>query len=305
MANAVVLLVVCGYLAWAGFNRLRSPGDVEVDAGLLIAFAAVGLLANAVSLVILRRSDTGSLNLRGAALEVTADLVGSALALGAGVVIALTGWVQADAVASLLIALLILPRSWSLLKESSAVLLEIAPAGLDLDDVRRHVAAMPGVIEVHDLHAWTITSGIPSLSAHVTVTDEALAEHGVGGILDRLVRVRRHPLRRPARDVPGRAGLAPLPRGPRRPARLGQVREDQLVPEVLVAGAEEAVVAHPVDLELGRAVALADLVGVAKRSWRSAMLAWLISASSVNEARSSAVVTSANRSSAWGTSTPR
>ena len=116
----------------------------------------------------------------------TADLVGSALALGAGVVIALTGWVQADAVASLLIALLILPRSWSLLKESSAVLLEIAPAGLDLDDVRRHVAAMPGVIEVHDLHAWTITSGIPSLSAHVTVTDEALAEHGVGGILDRL-----------------------------------------------------------------------------------------------------------------------
>ena len=159
---------------------------MEVDAGLLIAFAAVGLLANAVSLVILRRSDTGSLNLRGAALEVIADLVGSALALGAGVVIALTGWVQADAVASLLIALLILPRSWSLLKESSAVLLEIAPAGLDLDDVRRHVAAMPGVIDVHDLHAWTITSGIPSLSAHVTVTDEALAEHGVGGILDRL-----------------------------------------------------------------------------------------------------------------------
>ena len=88
--------------------------------------------------------------------------------------------------ASLLIAALILPRSWALLKESSAVLLEIAPAGLDLDAVRRHVAAMPGVVEVHDLHAWTITSGIPSLSAHVTVTDEALAEHGVGGILDRL-----------------------------------------------------------------------------------------------------------------------
>ena len=186
MANAIVLLVVCGYLAWAGVNRLRSPDDVEVEAGLLIAFAAVGLLANAVSLMVLRRSETGSLNLRGAALEVTADLVGSALALAAGVVIAVSGWVQADALASLLIAALILPRSWSLLKESSSVLLEIAPAGLDLDAVRRHVAAMPGVIEVHDLHAWTITSGIPSLSAHVTVTDEALAEHGVGGILDRL-----------------------------------------------------------------------------------------------------------------------
>ena len=186
LANAIVLLVVCGYLAWAGVNRLRSPDVVEVEAGLLIAFAAVGLLANAVSLMVLRRSETGSLNLRGAALEVTADLVGSALALAAGVVIAVSGWVQADALASLLIAALILPRSWSLLKESSSVLLEIAPVGLDLDAVRRHVAAMPGVIEVHDLHAWTITSGIPSLSAHVTVTDEALAEHGVGGILDRL-----------------------------------------------------------------------------------------------------------------------
>jgi cobalt-zinc-cadmium efflux system protein len=186
LANALVLLVVCGYLAYAGIDRLRHPGSVEVGAGLLIAFAAVGLLANAVSLAVLRRSDTGSLNLRAAALEVMADLVGSGTALAAGVVIALTGWVQADAIASLLIAVLILPRSWTLLRESAAVLLEQAPAGLDLDAVRRHVSGMPGVVEVHDLHAWTITSGIPSLSAHVTVTDEALAEHGVGGILDRL-----------------------------------------------------------------------------------------------------------------------
>ncbi|MBF4761828.1 cation transporter [Nocardioides islandensis] len=186
LANALVLLVVCGYLAYAGIDRLRHPGSVEVDAGLLIAFAAVGLLANAVSLTVLTRSETGSLNLRATALEVTADLVGSCTALAAGVVIALTDWVHADAIASLLIALLILPRSWTLLRESATVLLEQAPAGLDLEDVRRHVAEMPGVVEVHDLHAWTITSGIPSLSAHVTVTDEALAEHGVGGILDRL-----------------------------------------------------------------------------------------------------------------------
>jgi cobalt-zinc-cadmium efflux system protein len=186
MANAVVLLVVCGYLVWAGFGRLRHPGDVEVDAGLLIAFALVGLVANAVSLWVLKRSESGSLNVRGATLEVAADLVGSVLAISAGVVIAVSGWVQADAIASLLIAGLILPRSWSLLKESASVLLEIAPAGLDLDAVEAHIAGMEGVVEVHDLHAWTITSGIPSLSAHVTVTDEALAEHGVGGILDRL-----------------------------------------------------------------------------------------------------------------------
>jgi cobalt-zinc-cadmium efflux system protein len=186
MLNALVLLVVCGYLAWAGLHRLTHPGAVEVEAGTLIVFAAIGLAANAVSLTVLRGSETGSLNLRGASLEVLADLMGSATALVAGVVIALTGWTQADAVASLLIAAMILPRSLSLLKESSTVLLELAPAGLDLDDVRRHVAEMPGVLEVHDLHAWTITSGIPSLSAHVTVTDDALAERGVGGILDEL-----------------------------------------------------------------------------------------------------------------------
>ena len=184
MLNALVLLVVCGYLAYAGISRLAHPASV--DAGPMVAFALVGLVANAASLAILNRSDTGSLNLRGAANEVLADLVGSILAVVAGVVILLWGWDRADPLASLVIAVLILPRSLVLLKESASVLLEIAPAGLDLDDVRRHLLEMPGVVDVHDLHAWTITSGMPSLSAHVTVTPEALDEHGVGGILDRL-----------------------------------------------------------------------------------------------------------------------
>ncbi|MBA2954859.1 cation diffusion facilitator family transporter [Nocardioides sp. MAH-18] len=184
MVNALVLLVVCGYLAWAGISRLADPTDV--DAGPMVAFALVGLLANAVSLTILNRSDTGSLNLRGAANEVLADLVGSILAVVAGLTILFWDWERADPLASLLIAALILPRSVVLLKESAAVLLEIAPAGMDLDDVRRHLLEMPGVVDVHDLHAWTITSGMPSLSAHVTVTEEALAEHGVGGLLDQL-----------------------------------------------------------------------------------------------------------------------
>jgi cobalt-zinc-cadmium efflux system protein len=184
MVNALVLLVVCGYLAWAGISRLADP--TPVDAGPMVAFALVGLVANAVSLVILNRSDTGSLNLRGAANEVLADLVGSVLAVAAGVAILLWGWERADPIASLVIAVLILPRSVVLLKESAAVLLEIAPAGMDLDDVRRHLLEVPGVVDVHDLHAWTITSGMPSLSAHVTVTEEALAAHGVGGLLDQL-----------------------------------------------------------------------------------------------------------------------
>jgi cobalt-zinc-cadmium efflux system protein len=184
LLNALVLLGVCGYLLYAGIARLGEPE--HVDAGPMIAFAAVGLVANGVSMLVLSRSETGSLNLRGAATEVFGDLIGSLLAIAAGVVILTTGWQRADPVASLLIAVLILPRSLMLLRDSAAVLLEIAPHDLDLDEVERHLRAMPGVVDVHDLHAWTITSGIPSLSAHVTVTDAALAEHGVGAILDQL-----------------------------------------------------------------------------------------------------------------------
>jgi cobalt-zinc-cadmium efflux system protein len=184
MANALVLLVVCGYLAYAGLARLGDPTPVR--AGPLMAFAAVGLLANGISVLVLRGSETGSLNLRGASTEVLADLLGSCLALAAGVVIWFTGFQRADPIASLLIAVMILPRSLVLLRDSAVVLLEIAPVGLDLEEVRRHLAAVPGVVDVHDLHAWTITSGMPSLSAHVTVTDDALGDHGVGAILDRL-----------------------------------------------------------------------------------------------------------------------
>lgn len=184
MLNALVLLGVCGYVGYAGITRLGDPSPV--DAAPMVAFATFGLLANAVSLTVLSRSDTGSLNLRGAANEVLADLLGSVLAIAAGVVVWTTGWERADAVASLLIAVMILPRALSLLRDSAVVLLEIAPAGLDLTDVRRHLVEVPGVVDVHDLHAWTITSGMPSLSAHVTVTDEALADRGVGPILDQL-----------------------------------------------------------------------------------------------------------------------
>jgi cobalt-zinc-cadmium efflux system protein len=186
LVNAVALLVVCGYLAYAGVTRLQQPEDV--DAAPMIGFAAVGLVANALSLLVLNRSRTGSLNLRGAATEVFADLLGSVLALAAGVVILATGYDRADSIATLLIAVLVLPRALLLLRDSAVVLLEIAPAGLDLADVRQHLLGVPGVTDVHDLHAWTITSGIPSLSAHVTVTDACLAERGVGATLDELCR---------------------------------------------------------------------------------------------------------------------
>jgi cobalt-zinc-cadmium efflux system protein len=182
LVNAVVLLGVCGFLAFEGIRRLVRPSDVET--GSMLAFAVVGLLANAVSLSLLVHRRDSSLNMRGAYLEVLGDLVGSALVVVAAIVIAATGFVRADSIASLAIAVLILPRSYGLLRDAVAVLLETTPADLDLDDVRDHLREVDGVVDVHDLHAWTITSGMPSLSAHVTVTDACLADRGVGPLLD-------------------------------------------------------------------------------------------------------------------------
>ncbi len=182
LVNAVVLLGVCGYLAWTGIGRLSDPPDV--DGAGLVGFAVVGLLANAASLSLLRGGDSSSLNLRGAINEVFADMLGSVLAIAAGVAIWVADWQYADPIASLLIAAMILPRAVLLIRDSGRVLLEIAPADLDLDDVVHHLTHAPGVVNVHDLHAWTITSGMISLSAHVTVTDEILDELGVGAVLD-------------------------------------------------------------------------------------------------------------------------
>ncbi len=182
LVNAVVLLGVCGYLAVEGVRRLVDPSEVET--GPMLVFALVGLVANGVSLALLARRKDASLNMRGAYLEVLGDLFGSALVVVAAVVIMTTGFTRADPLVSLVIAVLILPRSYGLLRDAVNVLLETTPADLDLDDVRDHLREVPGVVDVHDLHAWTITSGMPVLSAHVTVTDSCLEQRGVGSLLD-------------------------------------------------------------------------------------------------------------------------
>ncbi len=186
VVNAVVLLGVCGVLGWTALRRLIEPTEVH-GVGML-GFALVGLAANALSLTVLMRADRSSLNIRGAFLEVLTDTLGSLFAIVAAVVIATTGFLRADALATLAIAVLILPRSVSLLRDAGAVLLEVAPAGLDLDEVHRHLSEVDGVVDVHDLHAWTITSGMASLSVHVSVTDEVLAARGPGPVLDALSR---------------------------------------------------------------------------------------------------------------------
>jgi cobalt-zinc-cadmium efflux system protein len=171
IANAVLLFGVAGFILFEAWQRLSAPP--EVTSGLMLAVALLGLAANAVSLFLLRHAQAQSLTMRGAYLEVMGDLAGSAAVLVAAIVIATTGWLQADAIASVVIALLILPRTFALLRDATDVLLEATPKGIDIEHVRRHILDAPGVIDCHDLHAWTITSGMNVVSAHVIVADGA------------------------------------------------------------------------------------------------------------------------------------
>ena len=181
--NAAALLAVTGWVLVTAIRRLDSPGEVET--GTMLAVALLGLVANAVSLLVLSGADRDNLNVRGAYLEVLADLLGSVAVVAAAVVIAVTGFDRADAVVAVGIAIAVVPRALRLLREAVDVLLEATPKGVDLEHVRSHLLAEDGVLDVHDLHAWTITSGLPVLSAHV-VLDEAVLALGNGPVLDRL-----------------------------------------------------------------------------------------------------------------------
>lgn len=169
--NAVLLGGVAAYVLYQAWSRLNSPPAVE--AGLMLVVAVVGLAANGVSLVLLRRGKDESLNVRGAYLEVLGDFAGSVAVIVAALVIAITGWTFADVLASILIAVLILPRAFALLRDVADVLMEATPKGVDMAHVRQHILDAPGVVDCHDLHAWTITSGMNVVSAHVVLDQDA------------------------------------------------------------------------------------------------------------------------------------
>jgi cobalt-zinc-cadmium efflux system protein len=181
--NAVLLLAVASWVVVAAWRRINDP--VGVDAGPMLVVAVAGLLVNAVGLRLLRSGQRDSLNLRGAYLEVLGDLLGSVAVVTAAVVIALTGYERADPIASVVIGVLIVPRTWLLLREAVDILLEATPKHIDLEHIREHIRSVDGVVDVHDLHVWTITSGMPVMSAHVVVARGASAQ-GSGPILDRL-----------------------------------------------------------------------------------------------------------------------
>ncbi|MGW0775502.1 cation diffusion facilitator family transporter [Streptomyces sp. NPDC002835] len=176
LANCLLLLGVGGFLLFEAVERFIEPAQTR--GGLTVVFALVGLAANMVSLTLLMRGQKESLNVRGAYLEVLADALGSVTVLVSAAVILATGWQYADPIASLAIGLMIVPRTVRLLRETLNVLLESAPKGVDMGEVRSHILALPGVEDVHDLHAWTITSGMPVLSAHVVVSQDLLDSVG-------------------------------------------------------------------------------------------------------------------------------
>lgn len=171
VVNGVLLLGVAALVLFEAWRRWAEPRPVA--GGLMLGVAIAGLAANAVSARLLHEGQRESLNVRGAYLEVLGDLLGSAAVVAAAAAIALTGFVRADAVASAAVGLLILPRTWGLLREAVDILLQAAPREVDLAEVRRHILETPGVADAHDLHVWTLTSGVHVVSAHVVLAEGA------------------------------------------------------------------------------------------------------------------------------------
>jgi len=167
LANGVLLVVVAIWILIEAWRRLDEPPDVL--GGWMLVIALVGLLANGIALIVLLRSERESLNIAAALRHVLADLLGSAGVVVAALIVVTTGWNQADPLVSIAIALLVLGSSWTILRESVSILLEAAPRGIDPKLVEDAIVRSPGVVSVHDLHVWTITSGFPALSAHVLV----------------------------------------------------------------------------------------------------------------------------------------
>lgn len=165
--NGVTLVAIAIWVFVEAIGRLDDPPEV-LGAGML-AVALAGVLVNLVAVSILHRGGGSSLNVRAALRHVIADLLGSLGAVLAAVVILATGWLEADPLVSVLIGVLVLASSWSILRDSVAVLLEGTPRGIDADTVGRAMAGVQGVVEVHDLHIWTVTSGFSALAAHVLV----------------------------------------------------------------------------------------------------------------------------------------
>ena len=183
-ANGVTLLIVSALVTYDAVSRLVHPS--QVDGVVLIVVAAVGVVVNLAATLTMARANRQSLNVEGAYRHILTDLYGFAGTLIAGVVIVVWGFDRADSIASLVVVLLMVQAAVALLRPALHILLEATPEGIDLQEVRRHLLELPEVTSVHDLHAWTLTSSLPILTAHVVVTEECFTSGEAGRVLDHL-----------------------------------------------------------------------------------------------------------------------
>lgn len=183
-ANGITLLVVAGVVTVQAVIRLVHPPLVDGAPVLVVALA--GVAVNVTAAWVLARANRSSLNIEGAFRHVLTDLYGFLGTAAAAVIILITGYVRADSIASLLVVLLMTKAAWGLLRDSGRILLEAAPENIDLDAVRAHLLATSHVLDVHDLHAWTVTSSLPALSAHIIIDDSCFTEGHAPQLLDQL-----------------------------------------------------------------------------------------------------------------------
>ena len=182
LVNGATLIIIAAVIMWQAYVRFREPQDVQ---GLLmLAVASGGLIVNVAAAMLLHSSAGLNLNLRGAYLHVLGDLLGSVGAITAAVVILATGWMPADPLISVIVALLILVGAWRLVRESVDVLLEAVPRHIDIEAVHRAIMNIPGVEAVHDLHIWTLTSGYLAMSGHAVIQDPARHRETIGDVHD-------------------------------------------------------------------------------------------------------------------------
>lgn len=209
LANGVALVVLAGWIAWEALGRLDDPPDVA--GGWVLAVGTAGLAVNLAAARVLHGAGEGSLNVRAALRHVLADLLSSVGVILSALLVLTLGWTRADPAVSLVIAALVLLSAWSVLRESVGILLEAAPRGMDAVAIRDAILGVPGVVGVHDLHVWTITSGFPSLSAHVTVAAGADC-HGLRQVIEDVLRG-RFGLEHTTLQVEHAPGLVQLGRG--------------------------------------------------------------------------------------------
>jgi cobalt-zinc-cadmium efflux system protein len=188
-ANGITLLLVGIWIVYGAVRRLIDPPAVH--GGIVLVVALAGIVVNLAATVVLARADRESLNVQGAFLHVATDLAAFVGTAVAGALVLTTGWDRWDPIAGVLVALLMLRSSWSLLRESGRIFMEASPSGIDPDAVARTLAADDAVVEVHDLHVWTVTSGFPALAAHVLVSPDTDC-HAARRRLQHLVEERFH-----------------------------------------------------------------------------------------------------------------